>query len=401
MKGGRLRLWALTLKLLLAACSFCCVKLIIMVTIPVQESRVNDLPIIDRRKEEEKPYQSEARPQECTPFQLEQIKKQLPPAFCLRTKNSPWRQRCSFTLATNCLRATWLSDYYTDLQKTTTTFSEQFVGISVGCNKGGDALETLRMGTSNAKFDKGAWWDAMRSDGVELANINCPHEANIEEQFSVNPEHKRSGEMHCIEPFPPNYNKLKDSAEKLGIDQEGFVVVNAAISKEGGTSLFPVGAKRKVGAENLSLNDCIDPKFDNKCGEVDGFTLETYVKKYVQSKVSIHVLSIDVEGYDFDVMIGGKASVLDRVQYLEFEYNWMGSWAKQNLSDAVQMLDEHSFTCYWAGNDVLYRISGCWQEYYNINHWANVACVHRTQYKFARNMEDTFLRTLTKNHTYE
>ena len=99
-------------------------------------------------------------------------------------------------------------------------------------------------------------------------------------------------------------------------------------------------------------------------------------------------------------MIGGKESILDRVQYLKFEYNWIGSWVKQNVSDTLQILDEYSFTCYWAGDDLLYRISGCWQKFYNINHWANVACVHRTQYQLAKNMEDIFLRTLSEDHKW-
>jgi len=344
------------------------------------------------------------RPQECTTDQLEQIKRHLLPDDCTKYKKSPWLQRCSFTIATMCIRATWLTNYYKDLEGITAKSPEHFVGISVGCNKGGDALDTLRMGTSNDKFDKRAWHDAMQSDGAELAQMNCAHEANIEEQYSTDPAHTHSGEMHCIEPFPPNYNRLKDSAEKLGIDQEGFVVVNAAISKKGGVTIFPTGADQKVGVENLSMSNCAtgtEKKIEeHKCQEVDGFTLETYVEKYVKSKGPIHVLSIDVEGYDFDVMIGGKTSVLDRVQYLEFEYNWMGSWAKQNLSDTLQMLDEHSFTCYWAGDDALYRISGCWQEYYNINHWANVACVHRTQYQLAKNMEEIFLRTLSEDHKW-
>jgi len=343
------------------------------------------------------------RLQNCTTDQLSRIRKHLPPDMCIKKKRAPWLQKCSFTQASKCIRATWLTDYYTDIYKTNHTIaSEHFVGISVGCNKGLDALDTLRMGTSNAIFDKGAWLNAMHSDGIPVTESVCSHAGNKTEQFSVNPTHKRSGELHCIEPFPPNYMKLKNSAESLVIDQEGFIVINAAMSKEEGVLLFPM-PNVSAGVERLSLGSCvgnIGEKQRKLCKEVDGFTLETYVKKNIPSESPIHILSIDVEGYDFDVMIGGKDSVLDRVQYLEFEYNFMGPWSKQKLSDAIRMLDEHAFTCYWAGDDVLYRISGCWQEYYNIHHWANVACVHHTQQELAKNMENTFLRTLTKNYTW-
>lgn len=341
---------------------------------------------------------------ECTPDQLSRIRKHLPPHLCVKARKRPWAQQCSFTHATKCVRATWLTDYYTNLVKTRVTAApEHFIGISVGCNKGMDALDTLRMGTSNEKFDKAAWWNAMQSDGA-VQEPYCEHEKSTTNQFPTDRMHKRSGEMHCIEAFPSNYLKLKYTAERMGIDQEGFHVTHAAMTKNGTKVAFPTPNVTKAGVENLSISACAKKTAEKvrlkQCQEVDSFTLETFVEKHITSKGPIHVLSIDVEGYDYDVMMGGIQSVLDRVQYLEFEYNWMGAWAQQKLSDAIQMLEVHGFNCYWAGDDVLYRIGGCWQDYYNIHFFSNVACVHHTQQELAHSMENTFLRTLTKNYTW-
>eukprot|EP00978_Attheya_sp_CCMP212_P011920 scaffold29623_cov46-Attheya_sp.AAC.2 len=115
------------------------------------------------------------------------------------------------------------------------------------------------------------------------------------------------------------------------------------------------------------------------CESVDVFSLKTYVENFVQSTSSpINILSIDVEGFDFDVIFGASSKILDRVEYLEFEYNWMGSWGKQHLFDAVKLLDDHDFTCYWAGVDRLWRLTDCWLSYYDMRTWSNVACVHHS-----------------------
>ena len=120
-------------------------------------------------------------------------------------------------------------------------------------------------------------------------------------------------------------------------------------------------------------------------------SLQTYVDKFIKSKGPINILSIDVEGFDFDVLFGA-GTVLDRTQYLEFEFHAIGAWVKYHLTDIVGLLDGKGFTCYWAGNDRLWRITGCLHEIYATAHgWSNVACVHRSYTKLAKNMESKFL----------
>ena len=108
----------------------------------------------------------------------------------------------------------------------------------------------------------------------------------------------------------------------------------------------------------------------------------------------IHILQVDVEGYDNNVLQGAGKEVLQRVEYLEFEYNWMGPWKNQHLYDTIEMLDELDFTCYW-GVQKLWRITGCWQVYFDIHAWSNISCANRRRVPgLASKMEVVFQQTL-------
>ena len=58
------------------------------------------------------------------------------------------------------------------------------------------------------------------------------------------------------------------------------------------------------------------------------------------------------------------------------------------------MLNQAKFSCYFAGQDRLWRITNCWMQYYDVHTWSNVACVKRSSTNLATKMEDTFRRTL-------
>lgn len=76
--------------------------------------------------------------------------------------------------------ATWLERYYTKLHynaaNQTSTSQQQskqstFLAIFIGCNKGYDAVNTLRMGSGNPIFDKDKWKDALTNHGtIQLKN---------------------------------------------------------------------------------------------------------------------------------------------------------------------------------------------------------------------------------------
>ncbi len=367
------------------------------------------------------------RPPQCTVDQLLKVRSQLIPELCLHDHQGgkQYRQLCSITTATKCPNATWLDEYYAELYeknqqnqqhisgdarhgRASSPSSSSFLGISIGCNKGFDAISTLRMGTFDNEINKVDWKKAMTVDGEELHSSVCKQdtedENSIFKQFSTTSTttSMRKGEMHCIEPMPQTFQKLKQSSEDLRYNEKGLVVTHAAVSKESGEMLFHT-AGMKSGIENKGLGNCqrLSPAVREKeCESVPVYSLNDYVKNHTNKNQEegrpINILSIDVEGFDGDVLLGAGREVLERVEYLEFEYNWMGSWAKQHLYDIVEMLDEHNLTCYWAGKDQLWRITDCWMLYFDIHTWSNVACVSRSDsvQSLASKMEDTFQRTL-------
>jgi len=360
------------------------------------------------------------RPPICSHDELMKVRHQLPPENCIAWK--PFMQRSSFTAATRCPKQTWLDFYYTELQKIYFASSmvglsqllpSSFLGISIGCNKGYDAINTLRMGTYDNSINKIDWKAAMEGNRTEIGRGVCRQDdprdvfeilKEFQQQQSLSSSPSRpQGEMHCIEPMPQTYKRLNLSAKVLGYDQKGLMVTHAAVSKESGKTFFPSGTT--AGVENTGLTfgeKCM--KYGKRirkkwgCKSVPVYSLKDFVDKHVKANKTdpINILSIDVEGFDGDVLLGASADVLRRVEYLEFEYNWMGSWADQHLYDITNMLDEVAdMTCYWAGIDRLWRITDCWMMYFDLHTWANVACANRRLVpSLAIKMELIFQRTL-------
>ena len=337
-----------------------------------------------------------SKPPTCTSQQRTKILEQLTPDRCLIPKYAHF-QKCSLTKATKCPKQNWLESYHTKHQQVSS--ADNFVAIYVGCNKAFDAVNALRMGSKDPKYSKSNWgrelstseggFSVCGQDGEDMEfPLSEGNGARVEDAI-----------VHCLEPVPATYNNLKEAAIKLQWD-ENLLVTQAAVSKEVGEVYFQdVG----VGVENVGIAHCQKlkrvnkKKFEQACKIVPMLTLDHYMDKVAKKKTEglIDLLSIDVEGFDFDVVLGGK-STIKRTKYLEFEYNWSGNWANQKLMDLIKMLDALNFTCYWAGRERLWRIDeSCWLDHYDYHTWSNVACVNRNLFpEVAKNMEEIFLKTL-------
>jgi methyltransferase, FkbM family len=230
----------------------------------------------------------------------------------------------------------------------------------------------------------------MTKDGILHESV-CEQNVTLQFQVSPNIPQPRKGTVHCFEPVPATVKRLQDASRNLRYDTKGYKVIHAAVSNTTGMDYFQ--SNFKAGRENGSLDDCRNNVDKPECDvQVQVLTLETYVKEHLVGNDSpIHILQIDVEGYDADVLYGAGKYVLERVEYLEFEYNWMGSWKYQHLYDVIEMLDEIGFTCYWAGKQKLWRVTGCWQLYFDVHTWSNLACANRKRVpRLAAKMENVF-----------
>jgi FkbM family methyltransferase len=313
-------------------------------------------------------------PAQCTPEQLQLIDIDLP--------------GLSFSKLTRCPIVTWYDSYLS------TKRTPHFLSVYVGCNKGFDAINTMRRATRNPLFDKPTWQTALKAASGGVTAGSCGQEN--QPQIDIQEQKTSSATMHCIEAMPVTATVLKKAASELELEKQGFHVVHAALSRQDGTTRFPKAVE--VGREDLGIYACerMGAITNDLCEEVPMYSLDSFVDKHVQDG-TIHFLSIDVEGSDYDVLMGG-GNTLKRVEYLEFEYHKYEPWDKYPLSSAIYPLDWLDFTCYWAGPDKLWRITGCYRPQYDGHGWSNVACVNRVLApELAEQMERKFLETITKS----
>ena len=232
------------------------------------------------------------------------------------------------------------------------------------------------MGSGNPDFDKRLWNDTITQQGkLSLHRDVCNEVSRPQFDLPMKTQNTTSSassstsmlsQVHCIEAMPTtargkeiyvegaihlfsyslwspslNYSMfntntaLQRAAHETKYDTMGFIVSHAALAKEDGFVSFPANAK--VGVENKGISNTNCDGGDNddnegldstNCINVTKYSLDSYMEKFVPTNVPINYLSVDVEGWDFEVLLGGKRNSLARVQYLEFEYNWVSSFMR-------------------------------------------------------------------------
>jgi FkbM family methyltransferase len=301
--------------------------------------------------------------------------------------------------ATKCPQSQkWLSEYLASAPA-----SQDFLAMYFGCNKGYDALEMGELVSHNFDvFDKTKWGQALGIQGLGACKQGDSTSAS---PFGVEVSHqeKKSVEVHCIEAMPQLAERLHQAAIATTSSDHGLIVHNYAMTGHagGGAVLFP-NPDARAGTETFTIGDCVNEKMRPSCKEVNTITIDEYVEKHVDRdgvptpSRRIPFISIDVEGSDYTLM-KAATKTLKRADYLEFEYHRQGDWRKQRLQDAVLMLKEAGFVCYWAGINKLWRITDCWMDYFEMHDWSNVACVSpEHQPKLAETMEAVFEDTLVE-----
>jgi FkbM family methyltransferase len=371
-------------------------------------------------------------PDTCTSVQLETIAYQLPAKDCIKNHQRPWNNRCSFSFASRCPASNWLTEYYAALHSqqqqsySNRHHHQQRTALSVGCNKGMDAVNTLRMLAGDAAIDKDTWSETFfgsksknASKQEEFENGRCQQEFDAQFQVQVPPTaaaansnyQKMNAAVYCVEAMPATAAKLHQTANTLKW-QDRFHVIHAAVGAfDNEAILFP--SVDKVGVENMGLSNCKGKVASETCKPVQQYTLDSLVDAFMQKSPQsdqnddiIDMISVDVEGYDWPVLLGG-ANALRRTRYVELEYNWRGEWNKYKLSNTTETMKERGFVCYWAGDaGRLWRITDCWLSHYDLKFWSNVACVNvllpdTVTPSLAERMEATFLDTVAAGNTIQ
>jgi FkbM family methyltransferase len=245
------------------------------------------------------------------------------------------------SFATRCPQAAWVSEFYDRLnmqeqdeapssqQRKNSRRRRSRTAVYVGCNKGIDAVNTLRMLSNDPSVDKFAWRDAFFRNRTVIPG-RCRQELEPQYEIVVGDSDGQNSIsnngrvvdtiVHCLEAMPVTARHLADTAQRLGLYKR-LRVQNAAVSNLDGWALFP-DFPEKVGIESLGIDDCSEKKrVSRTCSNITVATLDSLLLRDKPSEqeepLYVDFLSIDVEGHDFNVLLGAKR-LLPNVRYLEF-----------------------------------------------------------------------------------
>jgi len=365
----------------------------------------------------------------------------------------------AITRETNCPHQTWFDDYlYNTFFPVEYDGKRTLVSIFLGCNKGDDAVLTLKKLSGNDEINVDVYRNKFEINALQghtnrtVMGRQCgadKSQGHILLQPGFHPFVRRFRKsvdnivVHCVEAMPITANTLQKTADDFREWNQHFVVTNAAVDKDDGTLFFP-NFREKVGAEHLGIVDCkvgLRPWMDAKCQQVKAYSVDTYLREKViapnpqlvaavqsdeahynsmdwdsrartqrddsSQSIPTHLdyrpnfvvdfLSVDVEGLDWQVLgQGGADWTLHHTRYLEFEYHGTHPWDTQLLSEAIDVLKrKFGFICYWAGKDKLIRLTDCFQEYMEVHQWSNVACAPENSL-LAAQMEAKYTRLISE-----
>ena len=284
--------------------------------------------------------------------------------------------------------------------------------LVVGCNKADNVVGWLGMLRGDATFNLGRWYGALVDRCSAAGAAGCPTNFSANDCSICGPctqypllrrrDARPATEAVCVEALPVTAAVLKASVHSLGWP---IHVVQAAVTAKAKPAYLPFPASIFFGAENLGLSgqngNWVLWKKANKAHNASGDTNKKYPIVQVRTTtvdLLVHeggyqaeVLLIDAEGYDADVLQGASSTLASgKVGYIEFEYNFRGSWRQHTLKGTIDYLDSHGFNCYWAGKRALYQITRCWHPSYgkrDFKDWANVACANRAHQRWHRALQ--------------
>eukprot|EP00934_Nitzschia_sp_Nitz4_P004345 Nitzschia sp. Nitz4//scaffold177_size45885//39659//41056//NITZ4_007213-RA/size45885-processed-gene-0.43-mRNA-1//1//CDS//3329539079//4335//frame0 len=180
--------------------------------------------------------------------------------------------------------------------------------------------------------------------------------------------------------------------------------VNNPGRKVASSEVYLLDYENKAGSYVKQLQDHLVGVQDNKLiHDTTQLNKDMTIAKWVDTKLTqeknpiIHFFRLHQPRPD---LIMDAKSIWHRILYMEFQYDSKGTWDQHKLKDVVQELrDEAGFACYWQGEGHLWKITDCWQPYYEQRHWSFVVCLntkHPESTVMRHQMEQVFQETLNK-----
>ena len=252
-------------------------------------------------------------PPACTADQLDMTFQRLPE---IGTNCANKAKECPISFVTWCPSATWLDEYYSALHEQKLN-KKSFLAINLGCNKGYDAVNLLRLGSNNPAVDSLTWRDALPKD-IDSGGCGKGKEA----QIAVSSPILSNALVYCIEPMPSTFLALQNASHSTGWGNQLKVLQLAMNNQDPSTISFPKPTQENLGRESVGIDNklCGNP---SDCDKVETKRLDLLMSEEKLSDERVNVLLIDVEGFDFEVLQGGS-STLRNTEYVEFEFHSVG-----------------------------------------------------------------------------
>lgn len=145
--------------------------------------------------------------------------------------------------------------------------------------------------------------------------------------------------IYALEPHPDNFRKLSSA-----IDHAGFTAINSAAGAKPG-HLVLYDYDQSEGSQHASIyKEVIEDihAASSRKLEVEVTTVDSLVKHEAIEK--IHLLKIDVEGNEFQVLLGARETLArDMIDIIHFEFNEMNVVSRTFFKDFIDLLTEYRF----------------------------------------------------------
>lgn len=239
------------------------------------------------------------------------------------------------------------------------------VMLDVGCNKGYSSAKMFGLWAPELGFNP-------KSIPARRPEVWCGNCGDCHEELDPALEKGEGGlTVYCLEPSQANFAQLvltRDAFFRNNDPSVQWLTMNLAMSNSTGVARF----SRECTSEQCALNVAAARNADL----IDTSTVDDFLKKFNISHVD--VLKIDTEGFDAAVLTGAMTSIASgRVGVISFEYHEVGVWKEYRLRHVVEWLSGFGYSCYFDGKGGLSRLTGCWDDAYEIYQWSNVVCVPR------------------------
>jgi len=147
----------------------------------------------------------------------------------------------------------------------------------------------------------------------------------------------RAVESHAFEPTPATFAVLSERIATC-VSPRQATAFNVALGKEPGRHrLYLDGDTAGTNSLHASAQAGVQPSV-----EVEVLTLDAHLESWGVPRV--HLLKIDTEGHDVEVLQGAtKALAAGRIDLVQFEYNFRWVFSRHFLKDVFDLAEAHGY----------------------------------------------------------